>query len=186
VGDPHAEGLEPLSRRAGGPAPRLYPVRAHALSGWPAGASFDCDHAGLYLLVPAMVEIGLDARVCAARYPGTSALSSFHSICSHFLIKCCRRGRVANAFPLGADPGLGLLAGLSAIEGHPPHQLLLPGQALLERGPLEGLGKACRGVGLYDGEAGFNSDFLAVAITAKKSPSRSTTCPRAHSAPAPC
>jgi transposase len=159
----HAEGIERLSRRAGGPAPRLEPVRAHALNGWPAGASFDCDHAGLYLLVPAMVEIGLDALVSAARYPGTSALSSFHSICSHLLLKCSRRGRVANAFPLGADPGLGLLAGLSAI---PKATHLTSYSYRVKRSSnvalLEALAKACCGVGLYDGQAGFNLDFHAV------------------------
>lgn len=48
----HAEGIERLSRRPTGPAPRLDPVRAKALSSWPAGSRIDCDHAGLYLLVP--------------------------------------------------------------------------------------------------------------------------------------
>jgi transposase len=160
----HAEGLERLGRRrGGGPAPRLEPVKAHALAGWPAGASFDCDHAGLYLLVPAMAEIGLDKLVSAARYPGTSALSSFHSICSHLLLKCSRRGRAANAFPLGADPGLGLLAGLTAI---PKATHLTSYSYRVRRSSnvalLEGLARRCSEVGLYSGEAGFNLDFHAV------------------------
>ena len=160
----HAEGLERLARRrVGDPSPRLDPVKAHALSGWPAGASFDCDHAGLYLLVPAMAEIGLDQLVSAARYPGTSALSSFHSICSHLLLKCSRRGRVSNAFPLGADPGLGLLAGLTAI---PKATHLTSYSYRVKRSSnvalLEGLARRCQEVGLYSGEAGFNLDFHAV------------------------
>ncbi len=159
----HAEGIERLARRRGGPAPRLEPVRAHALSGWPAGASFDCDHAGLYLLVPAMTDLSLDDLVAAARYPGTAALSSFHSICSHLLLKCSRRGRVANAFPLGADPGLGLLAGLTAI---PKATHLTSYSYRVKRSSnvalLEGLARRCQEVGLYSGEAGFNLDFHAV------------------------
>ena len=62
-----------------------------------------------------MAELGFDGLVSAARYPGTSVLSPFHSVGSHLLLKCSRRGRAANAFPLGADPGLGLLLGLSAL-----------------------------------------------------------------------
>ena len=46
----HAEGLERLGRQHSGPAPRLAPVKAKPVSDWPAGAVYDCDHAGLYLL----------------------------------------------------------------------------------------------------------------------------------------
>lgn len=57
-----AEGLERLERRAPaerGAPPRLEPVKARALPGWPAGLSLPCDHAGLLLLVPGIVELGL-------------------------------------------------------------------------------------------------------------------------------
>ncbi|EQD72249.1 Transposase, IS4, partial [mine drainage metagenome] len=101
----HAEGMERLGRRRpGGPAPRTDPVKARALSEWPASSSWVCDHAGLYLLVPAMAELGLDALIRQARYPSTNVLSAFHSLGAHLLVKCSRRGRVANAFPLGARP----------------------------------------------------------------------------------
>ncbi|MGH2670754.1 MAG: hypothetical protein ACRDH5_16860, partial [bacterium] len=99
----HAEGIERLGRRHPGPAPRLDPVRAKGIVDWPAGARFDCGHAGLYLLLPAMTELGLDQMVRTARCPGTKVLSSFHSIGSLLLLKTSRRGRAANAFPLGAD-----------------------------------------------------------------------------------
>src|SRR5680860_739608 len=76
-----SEGLERLERRRpGGPAPRLEAVRAQAIGEWPTGVRYDCDHAGLYLLLPAMVELGLDELVGAARYPGTKVLTSFHSL----------------------------------------------------------------------------------------------------------
>src|SRR5674476_980058 len=101
-----SEGLERLERRRpAGPAPRLEPAKAKAIGHWPTGARYDCDHAGLYLLLPAMAELGLDTLVGAAHYPGTTVLSAFHSLGSLLMLKCSRRGRVANAFPLGADPG---------------------------------------------------------------------------------
>src|SRR5664279_6116194 len=93
----HAQGIERLGRRQpGGPAPRTEPVKARALADWPSGASWPCDHAGLYLLMPAMAELGFDDLVSTARYPGTSVLSSFHSVGSHLLLKCSRRGHAAN------------------------------------------------------------------------------------------
>ena len=160
----HAEGIERLGRRrGGGPPPRLEPIRARALPGWPTGATWPCDHAGLYLLMPAMVTLGLDALVAKARYPSTTVLSSFHSIGAHVLLKCSRHGRVANAFPLGADPGLGLALGLCAL----PKATHLTSYSYRVRRVsnvafLEGLAKRCTEVGLYSGEAGLNLDFHAV------------------------
>jgi hypothetical protein len=159
----HAEGIERLGRRAGGPAPRIEPVKARALPTWPAGSTWPCDHAGLYLLMPAMAELGLDALVARARYPSTKVLSSFHSLGAHLLLKCSRRGRVANAFPLGADPGLGLFLGLSAL----PKATHLTSYSYRVRCTsnvsfLESLARRCTEVGLYSGEAGFNLDFHAI------------------------
>jgi transposase len=159
----HAEGIERLDRRRAGPAPRLAPVKAKALPEWPTGAHFDCDHAGLYLLLPALVELGLDALVGAARYPSTKVLSSFHSLGSLLLLKCSRRGRAANAFPLGGDPGLGLLLGLVAL---PKATHLTSYSYRVRRSSnialLEGLSRRCQQIGLYSGEAGFNLDFHTI------------------------
>src|SRR5664280_1097832 len=139
-----SEGLERLERRGpAGPAPRLEPVPAKALGAWPTGARYDCDHAGLYLLLPAMVELGLDQLIGAANYPGTKVLSSFHSMASLLMLKCSRRPRAGNAFPLGADPGARPRAGTSgAAQGHPPDQLLLPGPARQQPGPAGRTGPA--------------------------------------------
>lgn len=159
-----AEGIERLERRGpGGPAPRLEPVRAGAIDDWPSGARYDCDHAGLYLLLPAMATLGLDTLIGAARYPGTKVLSSFHSLASLLLLKCSRRGRAANAFPLGADPGLGLALGLVAL---PKATHLTSYSYRVRRSSnvalLEGLGRRCRQVGLYSGEGGFNLDVHTI------------------------
>jgi transposase len=159
----HAEGIERLARRPTGAPARLEPVRARALSSWPAGARFSCDHAGLYLLVPELVALRLDELARDARYPGTRVLSSFHSLGALLLLKCSRRGRAANAFPLGADPGLGLLLGLSAV---PKATHLTSYSYRVKRSAnlafLESLARRCQALGLYVGEAGFNLDFHAI------------------------
>ena len=160
----HSEGLERLDRRGpGGPAPRLEPVRARPLREWPTGARLDCDHAGLYLLLPAMANLGLDKLITSAGYPKTSVLNSFHSLASLLLLKCSRRGRAANAFPLGADPGLGLALGLVALPKAThltSYSYRVRRQANVEL--LEGLTRRCQALGLYNGEAGFNLDFHAI------------------------
>jgi transposase len=159
----HAEGIERLGRSHAGPAPRLDPVKAKSIAQWPAGAAYDCDHAGLFVLLPALVELGLDTLVAGARYPGTKVLSAFHSLASLLLVKCSRRGRAANAFPLGADPGLGLALGLAAI---PKATHLTSYSYRVKRSSnvalLEGLARQCRQIGLYSGEAGFNLDFHSI------------------------
>jgi transposase len=159
-----SEGLERLERRRpAGPAPRLEPAKAKAIGHWPTGARYDCDHAGLYLLLPAMAELGLDTLVGAAHYPGTTVLSAFHSLGSLLMLKCSRRGRAANAFPLGADPGLGLALGLAAL---PKATHLTSYSYRVRRASnvalLEHLGRRCREVNLYNGAGGFNLDFHTI------------------------
>ncbi len=77
-----AEGLERLERRApaqrGAPPPRLEPVKARAIPFWPAGEQIACDHAGLFLLVPGIVELGLHELISGCGYPSTKV--------------CCPRG----------------------------------------------------------------------------------------------
>jgi len=159
----HAEGVERLGRAHNGPAPRLAPVKAQPVNQWPTGARYDCDHGGLYILLPALVELGIDKLIAGARYPGTSVLSPFHSLASLLLMKCSRRGRTANAFPLGGDPGLGLALGLAAI---PKATHLTSYSYRVRRSSnvalLEALARKCRDLGLYSGEAGFNLDFHTI------------------------
>lgn len=94
----HAEGIERLERRGpGGPAPRTDPVKARALSEWPVGSVWPCDHSGLYLLLPAMAELGLDAL------PLTKLLSS--------------RCSAAHASEPPRRPRLGCRSGSSCLPG---------------------------------------------------------------------
>ena len=107
--------------------------------------------------MPALAELALDELVRAARYPGTKVLSSFHSVGSLLVLKASRRGRAANAFPLGADGGLGLALGLVAL---PKATHLTSYSYRVRRSSnialLEGLSRRCRQIGLYTGDGGFN------------------------------
>jgi len=161
-----AEGLERLPRRTQarrGRPPRLAPVKARALSSWPAAESIPCDHAGLFLLVPAIVELGLPELVRAAGYPSTSVLSAWHSLGSLLLAKCARTARLSHTWALADDPGLGLLLGLSAL----PKATHLSSYSYRVRRQsneqlLAGVTRRLRELGLASGDQGFNLDFHAI------------------------
>ncbi|MGH2745377.1 MAG: hypothetical protein ACRDN8_23385, partial [Thermoleophilaceae bacterium] len=161
-----AEGLERLQRREvteRGAPPRLSPVKARALPVWPAGESIACDHAGLFLLVPGIVELGLDALVGESGYPSTRVLSAWHSLASLLLAKCARKPRTSHTHALSDDPGLGLLLGLTAL---PKATHLTSYSYRVRRQSNERLLAATAGrlreLGLASGEQGFNLDFHAI------------------------
>jgi hypothetical protein len=162
-----AEGLERLPRRAraqrGAPAPRLEPVRARALKDWPAGEQIACDHAGLLLLVPAIVELGLPELIAASGYPSTTQLSAWHSLGALLLAKCARVARVSHSDILSDDRGLGLILGLTAL---PKATHLSSYSYRVRRAANEQLLAATvrrlRELGLATGEQGFNLDFHAI------------------------
>jgi transposase len=163
----HSEGLERLPRRAaakrGVPAPRLAPVKARALQDWPAGEQIACDHAGLLLLVPAIVELGLPELIAASGYPSTAALSSWHSVGALLLAKCARVARVSHSDALADDRGLGLALGLTAL---PKATHLSSYSYRVRRTANEALLAATvrrlRELGMATGEQGFNLDFHAI------------------------
>lgn len=162
-----AEGLERLGRRAaaerGAPPPRLEPVRARALPGWPVGLSLACDHAGLFLLVPGIVELGLHELVSTCGYPSTKVLSAWHSLGTLLLAKCARKARVSHTHALADDEGLGLLLGLTAL---PKATHLTSYSYRVRRQANERLLASVTGrlreLGLASGEDGFNLDFHAI------------------------
>ncbi|MCA1680171.1 MAG: hypothetical protein LC777_15075, partial [Actinobacteria bacterium] len=161
-----AEGLERLARREAserGPAPRLAPIKARALPEWPAGSSIPCDHAGLFLLVPGIVELGLPELVRAAGYPSTQVLCAWHSLGALLLAKCSRTPRASHAHALSDDPGLGLLLGLTAL---PKATHLTSYSYRVRRQSSERLLASTVGrlreLGMATGEQGFNLDFHAI------------------------
>jgi transposase len=78
------EGLPRLGRRDDdrrGIPVWLDPVKAAALpSCLKDPVSMSCDHAGLLLLLPGVIEVGPHELVKSVRYPSTSALSAWQSI----------------------------------------------------------------------------------------------------------
>jgi transposase len=161
-----AEGIGRLVRdedgRRGTPT-RLDPVKARSLPAWPAEGRLVCDHAGLLLLLPVMVELGLPDLVAAAGYPSTRVLSAWQSIGTLLLAKCARKARVHHIDALADDTGLALALGLTALPkathlGSYSYRVRRESNQAL----LAGLVKALRGQGLATGSAGFNCDFHAI------------------------
>jgi transposase len=161
-----AEGLERLPRRVGaqrGAPPRLAAVKAQALAGWPAQATVRCDHAGLFLLAPAVADLGLADLAGSCGYPSTSVLSAWHSLGSLLLHKCARTPRASHAHALADDPGLALLMGLTAL----PKATHLTSYSYRARRSsseklLAGVTGRLRELGLASGAEGFNLDFHAI------------------------
>ena len=162
----HAEGLERLPRRRAserGPAPRVAPVKAEVLCDWPAGEQIPCDHAGLFLLVPGLVDLGLPELITQAGYPSTTVLSAWHSLGALLFAKCARAARVSHTDALSDDRALGLLLGLTAL----PKVTHLSSYSYRVRRSaneklLAGVITRLRELGLATGEHGFNLDFHAI------------------------
>ena len=159
-------GLPRLARRdegrRGSPA-TLDPIKAAAQPHWPAGATIDCGHAGLLLLLPAMVEVGLHRLVAAAGYPGTRAITAWQSIATLLLAKCARHHRAHHIDALTDDAGLAHALGLTALPkathaGSYSYRVRRESNTTL----LTGLVTALRGLGMASGTEGFNLDFHAI------------------------
>jgi len=162
-----AEGLARLrgdDTTARGPATALAPVKAAALSGWPAGVlDLRCDHAGLLLLAPAMTEAGLDDLIGSCGYPATTQLSAWHSIGTLLLAAATRVPRAHHIDKITDDEGLAFFLGLSALP-KATHLSTYSYRARRESSQrlLTGLIRRLRTLGLATGEEGFNCDFHAI------------------------
>jgi hypothetical protein len=178
-----AEGRERLERRPaaerGAPPPRLSPVKARAIPLWPAGESIPCDHAGLFLLVPGIVELGLHDLVSACGYPYTKVLSAWHSLGALLLAKCARKPRVSHTHALADDDALGILLGLTAL---PKATHLTSYSYRVRRSSnkqlLAGVTRRLRELGLATGAEGFNLDFHAIRHHGQDTPLEKHYVPR--------
>jgi hypothetical protein len=185
------EGLERLERRPvaqrGAPPARLEPVKARAIPHWPAGLSLRCDHAGLFLLVPGIVELGLPELISACAYPQTKVLSAWHSLGTLLLAKCAREARGSHTDALADDDALGLLLGLTAL---PKATHLTSYSYRVRRHSNEqlmtGLTRRLRELGLATGEEGFNLDFHAIRHHGADTPLEKHYVPRRSQRTARC
>jgi hypothetical protein len=115
-----AEGFAALPRRldeerAGGPAPSAEPVadvRGFALV---AHTSFTTRCGGLFLFLPDLVRLQVQALAGAAKLPGSLMIPAEHALRAALALKLWSIERKSHIMALVADPGLALFCGLNAI-----------------------------------------------------------------------
>jgi hypothetical protein len=71
--------------------------------------------AGLFLFLPLLAEMGFDALVRKAGYPGTKMIPSDAALLSLLTLKLLRKERVSHIDDHNVDAGLGLFAGLNVL-----------------------------------------------------------------------
>ena len=115
-----AEGFAPLPRRLdeerpARPGPTVEPVadvREFALQ---PGTEFSTRCGGLFLFVPDLVRLRLDALASAARLPGSAMIPSGHALRAALSLKLWSIERKSHVMAMVADPGLALFCGLNVI-----------------------------------------------------------------------
>jgi len=114
-----AEGFAALPRRLDEERPvRVGPsveavadVRQFSL----APRSFHTRCGGLFLFLPLLAGLDLDALAKTSRLPGSKMIPAAHALRSCLALKLWSFERKSHVMPLVADPGLALFAGLNAI-----------------------------------------------------------------------
>ena len=160
-----AEGLPRLWRRPdaerGGPA-REIQARAEALDFTTLPARAETRLAGLLLVIPGLIALGLPEMVAAAGYPSTPRIPALSYVLSLLALKLTSTRRVSHVYDIAAGPGAALFAGLTAL---PKATALTTYSYRLEHRKqatfLSALDKAALAAGLATGEA-LNLDFHAV------------------------
>jgi hypothetical protein len=159
------QGLPRMWRRPdaerGGPA-REIQARAEALDFAALPERAETRLAGLLLVIPDLVALGVPDMVAAAGYPATGTIPALSYILSLLALKLTSTRRVSHVYDIAADPGAALLAGLTTL---PKATALTTYSYRLEHARqaafLAALDKASLAAGLADGEA-LNLDFHAV------------------------
>lgn len=129
---------------------------------WPVAGSVASEHAGLFLLLPELLDLDVPALVTAGGYPGTTQLTALNSLLSILALKLYERRRRSHVYDVVHDRALGVFCGLSVLpkrshlSGYSYRTTRAHNQALLEA--LVPVQKTC---GLIDGES-FNLDFHAI------------------------
>jgi transposase len=115
-------GLSRMPKPAAAPKPGPEPerlaaekVRVLGEADWPTQGSIQTQHAGLFLLVPELVELDLPGLVKEAGWPSTSQLEAIHSVASLMALKLSGRRRRSHVRAVVHDPALGLFAGLNVL-----------------------------------------------------------------------
>ena len=114
-----AEGFAPLPRRLdeerpNQPRPTVEPVadvREFILE----GRRFSTRCGGLFLFVPDLVRLGVEALARAAAHPGSGMIPAGHALRAALALKLWSIERKSHVMALVADEGLALFAGLNAF-----------------------------------------------------------------------
>ena len=129
---------------------------------WPRLGTIASEHAGLFLLVPELVELDLPGLIEAAGYPSTSQLRALNSLLALLALKLYERRRRSHVADVVHDHALGVFCGLTVLPkrthltGYSYRTTRAHNQAL-----LGALIERQRQVGLVAGES-FNLDFHAI------------------------
>jgi transposase len=129
---------------------------------WPAIGSIASEHAGLFLLVPELVELDLPGLAAAAGYPGTSQLHAVNSLLALLALKLYERRRRSHVADVVHDHALGVFCGLTVL----PKRSHLTGYSYRttrahNRALLHALVARQHAAGLIAGDS-FNLDFHAI------------------------
>jgi hypothetical protein len=160
-----AEGLPRLWRRPDaerGGVRREIQARAGVLDFTALPERAGTKLAGLLLVIPDLIALGLPEMVAAAGYPSTPKIPALSYVLSLLALKLTSTRRVSHVYDIAADPGAALFAALTAL---PKATALTTYSYRLEHAKqaafLSALDKAVLAAGLADGEA-LNLDFHAV------------------------
>ena len=76
---------------------------------------FSTHAGGLFLLLPLLARLDLDALVERSGFPGTKMIPAAHAVRAALLLKLLGKSRRSHVMDLVFDPGVALAAGLNAI-----------------------------------------------------------------------
>jgi hypothetical protein len=144
-----------------GPA-RENQARAEALNFGELPERAETRLAGLLLVIPDLIALGVPDMVTAAGYPSTGRIPALSYVLSLLALKLTSTRRVSHVYDIAADPGAALFAALTAL---PKATALTTCSCRLQHARqaafLAALDKAALAAGLATGEA-LNLDFHAV------------------------
>jgi hypothetical protein len=109
---PPQRAAAPARAKDGSSIPAVADVRSLCLQ---PGRSFRTKAAGLFLFVPALLELGFTRAVEKARWPGSAALPAVQSILDLLSVKLLGKRRVSHISDLCDDEGAGLFCGLNVL-----------------------------------------------------------------------
>lgn len=115
-------GLSRMPAPNGTPQPTPAPERLGAEkvrvlqdADWPTSGAIQTQHAGLFLLVPQLIELDVPMLIEQAGWPSTSQLEATHSVLSLLALKLSGRRRRSHVASVVHDPALGMFAGLNVL-----------------------------------------------------------------------